>query len=165
MKDKNNMFEKINNLEKKFLSQKKIKSYELYKEYNRLKAFRYFYNFTNDLKEIEKQRKEKEKIINEVKKLDIKEKEKPVKPYNNRELTAYEIELFKIVNELFDFLISKKHYAYLFKTAIMKELKLYLPDLTKIFEFVYKRSENLIRIQIKDINKCLEIKEILKSIK
>ena len=46
----------------------------------------------------------------------------------------------------------------------MKELKLYLSDLVKIFEFRYKKSENLISIRIKDINKCLEIKQALKSI-
>jgi len=164
MKEKNNMFEKINNLEKKFLAQRKYKNYELYKEYERIKALRYFYDFSNNLKDIQKQREKKEKIIEEVKKLDIKEREKPLKPsISKKDLSVYQIKLYKIVNELFDFLIDKKNYSYLFKTSIMKELKLYLSDLTKIFEFRYKKSENLIRIQIKDMSKCLEIKEILKN--
>jgi len=164
MKEKNNMFEKINNLEKKFLAQRKYKNFELFKEYERIKALRYFYDFSNNLKDIQKQREKKEKIIEEVKKLDIKEKEKPLKPIvKKKDLSVYQIKLYKITNELFDFLITQKNYAYLFKTSIMKELKLYLSDLTKIFEFKYYRNENLISIRIMDLNKCLEIKEILKN--
>jgi len=162
---KNNLFEKVSNLEKKFLAQRKYKNYELYERVQKIKALRYFYDFSNNLKDIQKQKEKKEKIIEEVKKLDIKDREeKPSKPIVNKSnLSAYDLKLYKIVNNLFDFLIDKKHYAYLFKTSIMKELKLYLPDLVKLFEFVYKKNENLIRIQIKDISKCIEIKEILQS--
>jgi len=161
---KENMFEKINNLEKKFLKQKKIKNFELYKEYNRLKALKHFYNFTTDIKEIQKQKEKWQETLKEVKKLDIKEKkEKPLKPISKNDISAYDLKLYRIVNELFDFLINKKDYAYMFKPNILNELKLYLRDLSKMFEFKYYRNENLISIRIMDLNKCIEIKEILKN--
>lgn len=173
MKNKNmnenmrkDIYEKISDIEKKFLYQKKYRNFELYKEYQQLKVLRYYYNFSKNIRDIEKQRKEKERIIKEVKKIEIKEKEeKPIKPIiNKNEITAYEMKLYKIVNVLFDYLISKKNYAYLFNTGIMRELKLYLKDLIKYFEFRYKKSENLIMIRIMDLNKCLEIKEKLNNI-
>lgn len=161
---KENMFEKINNLEKRFLKQKKYKNFELFREYNRLKALKHFYNFTTDIKEIQKQRENWEKTLKEVKKLDIKEKkEKPLKPISKNDISAYDLKLYRIVNELFDFLINKKDYAYMFKPNLLNELKLYLRDLSKIFEFKYYRNENLISIRIMDLNKCIEIKEILKN--
>ena len=161
---KKEIYKKVSDLEKKFLKQKKYKNFELYKEYNRLKALKHFYNFTTDIKEIQKQKEKWQETLKEVKKLDIKEKkEKPVKPVSKNDISAYDLKLYKIVNELFDFLINKKDYAYMFKPNILNELKLYLKDLSKIFEFKYYRNENLISIRIIDLNKCIEIKEILKN--
>ena len=162
---KEKIYEKISNLEKRFLKQKKYKNFELYKKYNRLKALKHFYNFTTDIKEIQKEKEKWQKTLKEVKKLDIKEKEKkPLKPIVNKsDLSAYDLKLYKITNELFNFLIDKKDYAYMFKPNLLNELKLYLKDLSKIFEFKYYRNENLILIRIIDLSKCLEIKEILKN--
>ena len=161
---KKEIYNKVSDLEKKFLKQKKIKNFELYKEYNRLKALKHFYNFTTDIKEIQKQKEKWQETLKEVKKLDIKEKkEKPLKPISKNDISAYNLKLYKIVDNLFNFLIDKKDYAYMFKPNILNELKLYLKDLSKIFEFKYYRNENLISIRIMDLNKCIEIKEILKN--
>ena len=161
---KKEIYKKVSDLEKKFLKQKKYKNFELYKEYNRLKALKHFYNFTTDIKEIQKQKEKWQETLKEVEKLDIKEKkEKPLKPINKNDISAYDLKLYKIVDNLFNFLIDKKDYAYMFKPNILNELKLYLSDLTKIFEFKYYRNENLISIRIMDLNKCIEIKEILKN--
>jgi len=162
---KKEIYKKVSDLEKKFLKQKKYKNFELYKEYNRLKALKHFYNFTTDIKEIQKQKEKWQETLKEVEKLDIKEKkEKPLKPINKNDISAYDLKLYKITNELFNFLIDKKDYAYMFKPNLLNELKIYLKDLSKIFEFKYYRNENLISIRIMDLSKCIEIKETLKEL-
>lgn len=170
MTEKNKMFRKI---DKKFLKQKKYKYYELYEQEKFIKFLKHYkiYNF-NDINKIEQIRKEREKQKEEIKDY-IKQKEKLIKQKqqkptksqifaNKNEFSAYEIKLFEIVNEIFDGITTEKNL--MFRPEILNELRLYLEDLTKFFNFKYYTDKNLVQISIRNLNKILEIKQILKEI-
>jgi len=168
--NKKKLFRKI---DKKFLQQKKYKNYELYEDAKFVKFLKHYkiYNFSQ-IEQINKIRKEREEERKKIKEF-VKQKEEMIKQkqqqptksqifaYNN-ELTAYQIKLYQIVNELFDGIITNENI--MFQPQIMEELKIYLPDLVKYFTFKYYQSLNLIKIEIRNLEKILEIKETLKQL-
>jgi len=170
MTEKNKMFRKI---DKKFLKQKKYKNYELYEHEKFIKFLKHYKIYSFDekdrIKEIREQRKQQLKeldnYIKEKNKQIAQKQQQPTKSQilpNKTELTAYQIKLYQIVNELFDGIITNENI--MFQPQIMEELKIYLPDLVKYFTFKYYQSLNLIKIEIRNLDKILEIKETLKQI-
>jgi len=166
---KNKTYRKI---DKKFLRQRKTKNYELYEHEKFIKFLKHYKIYSFDekdrIKEIREQRKQQLKEIDNY----IKEKNKqiaqkqqqPTKSQilpNKTEFSAYQIKLFKIINEIFDAITIEKNIMFI--PEILEEFRLYLPDLIKYFDFKYYRDKNLIKIDVRDLHKILEIKQILKQ--
>jgi len=167
--NKKKLFRKIN---KKFLKQKKFKNYELFEQNEYVKFLKHYkiYNYSQ-IEQIKKIREEREKQKEEIKQY-IQQKEAKIKQKEERitksqilpnktEFSAYQIKLYKIVNEIFDAITIEKNIVFI--PEILEEFRLYLPDLIKYFDFKYYRDKNLIKIDVRDLNKILEIKQILKQ--
>jgi len=170
MTEKNKTFRKIN---KKFLKQKKFRNYELFEQNEYIKFLKHYkiYNFSQ-IEQIKKIREEREKQKEEIKQY-IQQKEAKIKQKEERitksqvlpnktEFSAYDIKLFEIVNEIFDGIVSNKNL--MFRPEILEELRIYLPSLVRYFTFKYYANLDLIKIEIRNLEKCIEAKQILKQL-